>query len=150
MPGAKKLPIMRRGRMPLAQIEATVAAHLGPGRVRGNERGPCFSRQISMYLAKNVAGWSTSKIGRFYDGRHHTTVLHAIDKIDRLRKENTSVEALLDIVAGALCADVEVQTGSAEHSRWHDTFAEMVAARVIDRLESTLAARAKAITPDLK
>src|SRR3984885_3629958 len=65
----------------LEQIEATVADHLGRGRVPGNQSGPCFSRQVSMYLAKNVAGWSTTRIGRFYNGRHHTTVLHAIAKI---------------------------------------------------------------------
>src|SRR6266446_6504037 len=71
--------------LPLERIEATVAAHLGPGRVPGNEQGPCFSRQISMYLAKRTGGWSTTRIGRFYNGRHHTTVLHAIEKIERLR-----------------------------------------------------------------
>ena len=39
-------------RLPLEQIEATVADHLGRGRVQGNQPGPCFSRQVSMYLAK--------------------------------------------------------------------------------------------------
>jgi hypothetical protein len=35
-----------------------------------------------MYLAKNVAGWSTTiRIGRFYNGWHHTMMLHAIAKI---------------------------------------------------------------------
>jgi hypothetical protein len=53
----------------LGQIEATVAAHLGPGRVPGQEQHHCFSRQISMYLAKHIGGWSTTKIGRFYNGR---------------------------------------------------------------------------------
>jgi len=69
----------------LGQIEATVSAHLGPGRVSGQEQQACFSRQISMYLAKQIGGWSMTKIGRFYNGRHHTTVLHAIRKVERLR-----------------------------------------------------------------
>ena len=47
-------------RLSLEQIEATVADHLGHGRVLGNQRGPCFSRQISMYLAKNVGGWTSA------------------------------------------------------------------------------------------
>jgi len=72
----------------LSQVEATVSAHLGPGRVAGNKRGECFSRQISMYLAKHVGRWSTPQIGRFYNGRHHTTVLHAIQKIERLRERD--------------------------------------------------------------
>jgi len=77
--------------VPLPQIETTVAAYLGPGRVPGNKQGECFSRQISMYLAKHVGGWSTPKIGRFYNGRHHTTVLYAIEKIERLRSQEPSV-----------------------------------------------------------
>jgi chromosomal replication initiator protein len=46
-----------------------------------------------MYLAKNVAGWSTTRIGRFYNGRHHTTVLYAIAKIERLRQTDETVDA---------------------------------------------------------
>ena len=53
-------------RLSLEQIEATVADHLGNGRVPGNQSAPCLSRQVSMYLAKNVVGWSTTKIGRSY------------------------------------------------------------------------------------
>jgi hypothetical protein len=77
----------------LGQIEGTVAAHLGPGRVPGQEQHHCLSRQISMCLAKHIGGWSTTKIGRFYNGRHYTTVLHAIRKVERLRAADESVEA---------------------------------------------------------
>ena len=52
-------------RLSLEHIEATAADHLGRGRVPGNQPGPCFSRQVAMYLAKNVAGWSTTRIGAF-------------------------------------------------------------------------------------
>lgn len=69
-------------------VEAIVSAHAGPGRVRGSEQGPCFSQQTSMYLAKHVGGWSATQIGRFCNGRHHTTVLYAIEKIERLRKRD--------------------------------------------------------------
>ena len=47
----------------LHQIEATVAAQLSPGRVVGNKQDECFSRQISMYLAKHIGGWSPRKSG---------------------------------------------------------------------------------------
>jgi hypothetical protein len=89
-------------RLSLEQIVATVAEHLGPGRVPGNRPGPCFSRQISMYLAKHVAGWSTTRIGHFYNGRHHTTVLHAITKVEHLRKADESIEALLEVITAEL------------------------------------------------
>jgi hypothetical protein len=47
-------------RVSVARIEQVVSAHLGPGRVPGNVQGPCFSRQVSMYLAKHVGRWSAS------------------------------------------------------------------------------------------
>jgi hypothetical protein len=89
-------------RLSLEQIEATVANHLGNGRVQGNRAAPCLSRQVSMYLAKNVAGWSTTRIGRFYNGRHHTTVLHAIEKIERLRETDESLDALIEVITAEL------------------------------------------------
>jgi chromosomal replication initiation ATPase DnaA len=48
-----------------------------------------------MYLAKEVAGWSTTRIGKFYNGRHHTTVCHSIKHITILRQENVKVDALV-------------------------------------------------------
>ena len=86
----------------LARIEATVSTHLGPGRVAGNAAGPCFSRQVSMYLANHVGRWSLSQIGKFYNGRHHTTVLHAIEKIEDLRKTDEAVDSLIDVLTAAL------------------------------------------------
>ena len=94
-------------RLSLEQIEATVADHLGRGRVEGNQSGPCFSRQVSMYLAKHVGGWSTTRIGRFYNGRHHTTVLHAIGKIERLRRTDESIDALIEVLTAALSPRME-------------------------------------------
>lgn len=88
----------------LARIEQVVSEHLGPGRVTGNAAVPCFSRQISMYLAKHVGRWSLSQIGKFYNGRHHTTVLHAIARIEALRKTDESVEALIDVLIDELAA----------------------------------------------
>ena len=55
-----------RGRITLAEIEAAVAARLGPGRVSGNAQPAAFSRQVAMYIASQVGGWSTTQIGRFY------------------------------------------------------------------------------------
>lgn len=92
----------------LRQIETIVSAHLGPGRVAGNAQGPCFSRQVAMYLAKHVGGWSTPKIGKFYNGRHRTTVLHAIAKIELLRRVDDSMDALLEVLAAALDEDRDV------------------------------------------
>ena len=76
---------LRRGsnRIALARIDAVVCARLGPARVRGNAQPAAFNRQVAMYLAHRVGGWSTTRIGRFYNGRDHSTVCHAIRRIRR-------------------------------------------------------------------
>jgi len=51
-----------------------------------------------MYLAKRVGGWSLTKIGKFYNGRHHTTVRHAIRRIEALRAVNPDVDGLLAVL----------------------------------------------------
>jgi hypothetical protein len=119
----------------LPQIETTVSAYLGPGRVRGNKQSECFSRQISMYLAKHVGGWSTPQIGRFYNGRHHTTVLYAIEKVERLRKQEPSVDALLEVLSGDLRA-----AGACESplrpATWSNNFMDALVDRILQRLMS--------------
>jgi hypothetical protein len=60
-----------------------------------------------MYLAKRVGRWSLSQIGRFYNGRHHTTVLHAIEKIETLRRTDESIDALIDVLTTALSPDLQ-------------------------------------------
>src|SRR5580698_8856677 len=116
-------------RLSLEQIEATVADHLGRGRVPGNQPGPCFSRQVAMYLAKNVAGWSTTRIGRFYNGRHHTTVLHAIAKIERLRQTDETLDALIEVLTAALSPTIEGQLTRRFESGWSTALIDAVAAR---------------------
>jgi Bacterial dnaA protein helix-turn-helix len=82
-------------RLSLATIDAVVSARLGPTRVQGNAQPACFNRQIAMYLAKHVAGWSTTCIGRYYHGRDHSTVIHGIQRIEALRENDPEVHALV-------------------------------------------------------
>jgi hypothetical protein len=121
-------------RVSLEQIEATVADHLGPGRVQGNQAGPCFSRQVSMYLAKNVGRWSTTRIGRFYNGRHHTTVLHAIAKIERLRETDESLDALIEVLTAALSPAMEGRHSRRFEPGWNAALIDAVAARVLKQI----------------
>jgi len=125
----------------LAQIEKTVAAHLGPGRVPGSAAGPCLSRQVSMYLAKHVGGWSLRKIGRFYNGRHHTTVLHAIAKMERLRKTDEAWDSLIDVLTATLTSGTtNCRTGRGVSSA-HSELIDAVATRVIHRLTELIPER---------
>src|SRR3954453_7775768 len=117
----------------LPRVEQVVSAHLGPGRVRGNRQPGCFSRQISMYLAKHVAGWSLPKIGRFYNGRHHTTVLHSIQKIERLRKSDEATDALIEVLTAELCSSLHERVPMSP-SASRALLVNAVAARVIEEL----------------
>jgi chromosomal replication initiator protein len=49
-------------------------------------------RQIGMYLAKNLTSRSLPEIGRRFGNRDHTTVLHAIRKVEQLMSDDTSLK----------------------------------------------------------
>ena len=48
-----------------------------------------------MYLAKHVGRWTTTIIGRFYNGRDHSTVCHGIQRIEALRESDPDVDLLI-------------------------------------------------------
>ncbi len=82
-------------RLSLAEIDAVVSAKLGATRTLGNAQPACFNRQVAMHLAARVGRWSTTVIGRFYNGRDHSTVCHGIQRIEELRDSDPDVDALL-------------------------------------------------------
>jgi hypothetical protein len=86
-----------------------------------------------MYLAKHVGHWSLPQIGRFYNGRHHTTVLHAIRKIEQFRRTDESVEALLEVLTSELAAGAHESVDRFPPSA-RSALVEAVAIRVIDHL----------------
>ena len=47
-------------------------------------------RQVAMYLAKSITSRSLPEIGRKFGGRDHTTVMHAVKKIEELKQEDTN------------------------------------------------------------
>jgi chromosomal replication initiator protein len=54
-------------------------------KAKNNSRAIVYPRQIAMYLAKHLTEASLPEIGRQFGGKHHTTVLHSIQKIEKLR-----------------------------------------------------------------
>ena len=55
-------------------------------------------RQIAMYLAKSLTLRSLPEIGRRFGGRDHTTVLHAVRKIDNLYKTVTTLHDEIELL----------------------------------------------------
>jgi len=47
-----------------------------------------FPRQIAMYISKELTQTSLPEIGRKFGGKHHTTVIHSVRKIEKLRYKN--------------------------------------------------------------
>ena len=45
-------------------------------------------RQVAMYLSKQLTSRSLPEIGRKFGGRDHTTVMHAVKKIEELRQSD--------------------------------------------------------------
>jgi chromosomal replication initiator protein len=55
-----------------------------------------FPRQVAMYLARQLTHSSLSEIGRGFGGKDHTTVLHAVDKIQTLLQEDPKLRKTVD------------------------------------------------------
>lgn len=59
-------------------------------------------RQAAMYLAKTLTTRSLPDIGRRFGGRDHTTVIHAVKRIEALRLEDGTLNANIEAVIEAL------------------------------------------------
>ncbi len=59
-------------------------------------------RQVAMYLAKQLTARSLPEIGRKFGGRDHTTVMHAVRKIEELITDDAQIAQDVDIVRRAL------------------------------------------------
>ena len=61
-----------------------------------------YPRQIAMYLIKELTHASLPEIGRAFGGKHHTTVLHSIQKIEKLRMEDKELADALHSLTDAV------------------------------------------------
>ena len=55
---------------------------------RNNSKHISFPRQVAMYLCKRLTEKSLPAIGGAFGGKHHTTVIHAIRKIEAMRERD--------------------------------------------------------------
>jgi len=53
---------------------------------KNNSPKVSFPRQVAMYLAKELTDTSLPEIGKKFGGKHHTTVLHSVRKIEKMRE----------------------------------------------------------------
>jgi len=63
---------------------------------RNNSPQVSFPRQVAMYLCKQLTECSLPEIGRRFGGKHHSTVIHAVQKIEKKRVSDGDFDKLLD------------------------------------------------------
>jgi len=84
----------------IESIQKSVAEQFGLRLVeikaKNNARAIVYPRQIAMYLAKHLTEASLPEIGRQFGGKHHTTVLHSVEKIDKVRKTDKDLNRMLN------------------------------------------------------
>src|SRR6056297_2547419 len=88
------------------EIQRKVAEHynirlsdmIGPKRVRSFAR----PRQVAMYLCKQLTSRSVPETGRRFGGRHHTTVMHGVRRIEELRLQDGQIDEDVEMLRRAL------------------------------------------------
>ena len=65
-------------------------------KAKSNSRAIVFPRQIAMFLSKQMTEASLPEIGRQFGGKHHTTVMHSISKIEDQRQADKDLNRLLN------------------------------------------------------
>ena len=62
---------------------------------RNNSKSIAMPRQIAMYLCKSLTRASLPEIGRSFGGKHHSTVIHSIRKVEDMRKKQPDFNSLI-------------------------------------------------------
>jgi len=71
-------------------------------RAKNRTKAVAFPRQVAMYLARHLTHASLAEVGRAFGGKDHTTVLHAVEKIDGLVQEDPRFKRTLDSLTQAI------------------------------------------------
>jgi chromosomal replication initiator protein len=62
---------------------------------RNNSKSIAKPRQIAMYLCKSLTHASLPEIGRSFGGKHHSTVIHSIRKVETLRRKDGDFNTMI-------------------------------------------------------
>jgi chromosomal replication initiator protein len=89
-------------RVTIEEIQKRVAEHfnikLSEMTSARRARAVARPRQVAMYLAKQLTSRSLPEIGRKFGGRDHTTVMHAVRKVEELRSTDSSFSDDVDLL----------------------------------------------------
>jgi chromosomal replication initiator protein len=73
-------------------------------RSRSNVGNVLVPRQVAMYLCKQLAKKSYPEIARQFGGKHHTTVIHSVEKIHKLINSDREMDTLVKRIISSIGA----------------------------------------------
>ncbi len=83
-----------------SEILKAVAAHYGLRvsdiKAKSNAKPIAFPRQVAMYLCRKLTGLSYPEIGRLFNDKHHSTVMHSVEKIERLVEDDPNFRKVVN------------------------------------------------------
>ncbi len=83
-----------------SEILKAVAGHYGlrvsDMKAKSNAKPIAFPRQVAMYLCRRLTGLSYPEIGRLFNDKHHSTVMHSVEKIERLVEDDANFRKVVD------------------------------------------------------
>ena len=92
----------------MEHITRAVASHykmtIEEIKAKSNSRGVAVPRQVAMYLCKRLTRHSFPEIGREFGGKHHTTVMHSVGKIEMLVKDDRNFHREVNELIDNLCS----------------------------------------------
>ena len=92
----------------IEQIQQAVAAHyrlrVDELNSKNNSRQIAVPRQVAMYLCKRLTKHSFPEIGREFGGKHHTTVIHSVEKIEALVLKDPNFHRVVSDLMDNLCS----------------------------------------------
>jgi chromosomal replication initiator protein len=93
-------------RITIDEIQRKVAEHynlrMSDMHSARRARNVARPRQVAMYLAKQLTARSLPEIGRKFGGRDHTTVMHAVRKVEELMEDDAQIAQDVEVVRRAL------------------------------------------------
>jgi len=104
--GVSNEPIQQE--LSILRIQQLVAQHYGIEvenlKARSNVRQILIPRQVAMYLCKRLAKKSYPEIAKHFGGKHHTTVIHSVEKIEKEMNSNGTLAGTINRLIEAVNA----------------------------------------------
>jgi chromosomal replication initiator protein len=69
---------------------------------RNNSKSVAMPRQVAMYLCKSLTSSSLPEIGKSFGGKHHSTVIHSIRKVEDLRQKDSAFNSLVNTLIASI------------------------------------------------